>query len=422
MLKITNWSIYIVLFISLITIKLVEATSMNQESIVLGMGCFWGSQKHMAAISGVITTQVGYAGGDAINPTYKTILADEYNSQIRNHAEVVKVTFDPTQVNLETILGAFWQNHDPTQSNRQGNDIGSNYRSAIYYANSEQRIIAERTKTLYQQSLSKAGYGNISTEIVPLKTFYPAEDYHQNYLQKNPNGYCGLGGTGVLFPNTPLINQTRYEKLDSVTLNSSQQLVMFEVEGCHFCKQFTEDMLINWQAAIPIARSLSNQPPRDWTLIKPVFASPTIVWFKNGKEIDRYTGYDGNKQRFWNWLGNHLLTDEQRRIAYEAGTEPAFSGSLLDQKQAGTYVDSVTGVPLFRSETKFHSGTGWPSFFNPIAGALILHSDNKFGMQRIEVRSASSGIHLGHVFDDGPTPSGKRYCINSAVLRFIPDE
>lgn len=410
------------LLINPITIQLTEAASMNQESIVLGMGCFWGAQKRMAAIPGVTTTQVGYAGGDTANPNYKTVLAAEYNSQIRNHAEVVKVIFDPTVVTLEEILANFWQNHDPTQANRQGNDIGTNYRSAIYYINATQYAAAEHTRDLYQQALNKAGYGLITTEIAPLKTFYLAEDYHQDYLHKNPNGYCGLGGTGVSFPNAQTLTIEPRKRLDATTLNNHQQLIMFEVDGCPFCKQFEQDILIHWQATIPIARTLSNQPPTNWTLSKSIFASPTLVLFQNGQEVDRYTGYDGNKQRFWAWLGYHLLTEEQRRIAYAAGTEPPFTGSLLDQKQSGTYVDPVTGAPLFRSETKFHSGTGWPSFFNPIAGALNLHSDTSLGIKRTEVRSASSGIHLGHVFDDGPPPTGKRYCINSAVLRFIPDQ
>jgi len=414
---------YSLLTINSITIQNTEATTMNEETIVLGMGCFWGAQKHMSAIPGVINTQTGYAGGNFANPSYKTVLAAEHNSQIHNHAEVVKIIFNSNTTTIETILAAFWQNHDPTQGNRQGNDIGTNYRSAIYYTNEIQRNIAEQTRNTYQTALNKHGYGTITTEIAPLQTFYPAEDYHQNYLQKNPNGYCGLGGTGVAFPNahstTP--KSTSNNPLNSDKLNFNRQLIMFEITDCTFCKQFKQDILQNWQSTIPIAQTLSNQPPINWTLSTPIFASPTLVLFKEGQEIDRYTGYDGNQQRFWTWLGQHLLTAEQRRIAYAAGTEPPFTGSLLDQKQPGLYVDPVSGAPLFKSETKFNSGTGWPSFFDPIPNALIFHQDNSLGIKRIEVRSASSGIHLGHVFDDGPPPTGKRYCINSAALKFIPN-
>ncbi len=146
-----------------------------------------------------------------------------------------------------------------------------------------------------------------------------------------------------------------------------------------------------------------------------------MVLFENGKEVSRYTGYKGDKERFWKWLGYRLLTPAQRRIAFEQGTERAFTGSHLDEHRPGVFVDPITGAPLFRTDAKFDSGTGWPSFFSPVEGAVTLREDNTYGMHRVEVRSASSGIHLGHVFDDGPPPTGKRYCINGNVLTFVPD-
>lgn len=393
------------------------------ESIVFGMGCFWGAQKRMGALPGVIDTEVGYAGGDFPDPTYEAVLAAEHGGGGGcNHAEVVKVTFDPTQTSVEQILIGFWQNHDPTQGDRQGNDIGANYRSAIYYTNERQHAMAEQTRVVYQQALKQAGYGPITTEIAPLRSFYPAEEYHQDYLRKHPRGYCGLGGTGVSFPGRRSAEEaSAASSLNGAVLAADRQLVMFEAEGCPFCKLFEQQILGHWQSEVPVARTLSTQAPKGWTLAKPLWASPTLVLFQQGQETARYTGYDGDQQRFWAWLGHQLLSPEQRRIAYQAGTERAFTGSLLDNRASGTYVDPVTGAPLFRSETKFHSGSGWPSFFEPVAGALSLHSDTSLGMRRVEVRSASSGIHLGHVFDDGPPPSGKRYCINSAVLRFVPD-
>ncbi|KOR29635.1 peptide methionine sulfoxide reductase [Achromatium sp. WMS2] len=399
----------------------------KHEVIVLGMGCFWGAEKRLAKLPGVIDTEVGYAGGDFSNPTYRKVLDAEYNHQGRNHTEVVKLIFDPEQTNVTNILAEFWQSHDPTQGNRQGNDVGSNYRSAIYYTNENQRQVAQQTRDIYQQALTAAKYtGTITTEIAPLQVFYPAEEYHQDYLQKNPNGYCGLGGIGVAFPTTDSNFTQDIAKtspvLDGNTLNFDRQLIMFEATDCQYCKQFNTDIASNWQATVPLAHTFSTQAPSGWTLAKSVFVSPTLVLFSSGKEVSRYTGYNGDKQRFWDWLGQQLLTPEQRRIAYTAGTEPPFTGSLLDHKGAGTYVDPVTGAPLFRSETKFHSGTGWPSFFAPVPGALTLIQDNSLGMRRIEVRSASSGIHLGHVFNDGPPPTGQRFCINSAVLKFIPDK
>jgi peptide methionine sulfoxide reductase msrA/msrB len=389
------------------------------ESIVLGMGCFWGAEKRMGALPGVVDTEVGYAGGEAVDPSYDQVLAAERTGRGRNHAEVVQVTFDPTRTSLEQVLTGFWENHDPTQGDRQGNDIGSNYRSSVYYQGERQRRVAEQTRDAYQKALSRAGYGPITTEIAPLQAFYPAEAYHQDYLRKNPEGYCGLGGTGVPFPGHAA--RDALPPLDPANLSRERQLVMFESESCPFCKQFERDVLNDWRAEVPVARTRSHRPPGDWSLAKALWATPTLVLFQDGREVSRYTGYDGDSERFWTWLGQQLLTPEQRRIAYESGTERPFTGSLLDNEQPGTYVDPVTGAPLFRSDSKFHSGSGWPSFFAPVPGALNLHEDDSHGMHRVEVRSASSGIHLGHVFNDGPPPTGKRYCINSAVLRFVPD-
>lgn len=205
------------------------------------------------------------------------------------------------------------------------------------------------------------------------------------------------------------------------TTTMQQKLIVFTAPDCSACAQFKQEIMQHWQAAIPLQEVTSLQAPKDLSLAKPLFATPTIVFFNDGKEISRYTGYESDAHKFWQWLGFQLLTPEQQRIAFEQGTERAFTGSHLDETRSGTFVDPITGAPLFRADTKFNSGTGWPSFFNPVAGALTFHEDNSHGMKRIEVRSASSGIHLGHVFDDGPAPTYKRYCINGNVLKFVPD-
>lgn len=304
-----------------------EEKTMKTQSIVLGMGCFWGAEKRMSEVPGVVAVESGYANGE-IEGTYDAVLAHEQalrwrRTSQRNHAEVVKVKFDPKQVSLETVLARFWESHNPTQGDRQGNDIGSNYRSAIYTTDDVQLETARASKIAYEAALREAGHGPITTEIEPLKAYFTAEEYHQKYLVKNPDGYCGLGGTGVKFPVT--------------------------------------------------------------------------------------------------WLGKRLLSDEQYHIAFAQGTEAPFCGPYLTEKRKGTFVDPLTGVPLFKSEHKFDSRTGWPSFYKPIEGAVTQHRDVSHGMVRVEVRSASSGIHLGHVFDDGPAPTGQRFCINGNVLRFIPD-
>lgn len=397
------------------------------ETIVLGMGCFWGAEKRMSEVPGVVDVESGYANGD-IEGSYEAVLAHERalragKSRQRNHAEVVKVSFDPARTTLETVLIKFWESHDPTQGNRQGNDVGTNYRSAIYTQNAAQQAVALKTQAIYQQALTQNGQKTITTEIAPLETYHPAEEYHQDYLKKNPKGYCGLGGTGVKYPSSKSASQPLIQpapRLNGKALAFDRQLVVFEAEDCAFCKKFKAEILDHWQSPVPVARTLNPNAPTGWQLEKSLFATPTIVLFKQGREVSRYTGYSGEQSDFWKWLGFQLLTPAQQKIAFEQGTERAFTGSHLDEKRPGTFVDPVTGAPLFRSDTKFESGTGWPSFFNPVPGAITLHEDNAFGMRRVEVRSASSGIHLGHVFDDGPPPTGRRYCINGNVLKFVP--
>jgi peptide-methionine (S)-S-oxide reductase len=175
--------------------RLEEPFPAGLRTAVFGLGCFWGAEKKFWQLPGVYSTAVGYAGGFTPNPTYREVC-----SGLTGHNEVVLVVFDPAKVSYESLLKTFWESHDPTQGMRQGNDVGTQYRSGIYYFDDEQRAAAERSRDAYQQQLSKGGFGLITTEIVPAPEFYYAEDYHQQYLSKNPNGYCGLGGTGVSCP------------------------------------------------------------------------------------------------------------------------------------------------------------------------------------------------------------------------------
>ena len=165
------------------------------QQAVFGLGCFWGAERKFWQLPGVHSTAVGYSAGYTPNPTYREVC-----SGMTGHNEVVLVVFDPKQVSYDTLLKTFWESHDPTQGMRQGNDVGTQYRSGIYYFDEAQREAAERSREAYQAQLRSAGFDRITTEIMPAREFYYAEEYHQQYLAKNPGGYCGLGGTGVSCP------------------------------------------------------------------------------------------------------------------------------------------------------------------------------------------------------------------------------
>jgi peptide-methionine (S)-S-oxide reductase len=167
----------------------------GHEVLVVGMGCFWGAERMFWNTEGVYTTFVGYAGGYTTNPSYEEVCSGR-----TGHTEVVGIVFDPEVVSLERILQVFWEGHDPTQGMRQGNDVGTQYRSAVYTTDPAQMAAVEATRAAFQERLREAGYGGITTEIAPLTDFFYAEPYHQQYLAKNPNGYCGIGGTGVTCP------------------------------------------------------------------------------------------------------------------------------------------------------------------------------------------------------------------------------
>lgn len=165
------------------------------ETVVFGMGCYWGVEREFWSLPGVYVTSVGNAGGFTPNPTYEEVCTGQ-----TGHTEVVQVVYDPAVTSLEALLQVFWEGHDPTQGFRQGNDTGTQYRSAIYWTKPEHEAIVLKSRDMFQTALSKAGFGKITTELAPLKAYYFAEDYHQQYLAKNPNGYCGLAGTGVSCP------------------------------------------------------------------------------------------------------------------------------------------------------------------------------------------------------------------------------
>ena len=167
----------------------------GKPQAVFGLGCFWGAERKFWQTPGVYSTAVGYAAGHTPNPTYREVC-----SGLTGHAEVVLVVYDPARLSYDDLLKLFWESHNPTQGMRQGNDVGTQYRSGVYFTDDAQRAAAERSRDAYQLALTRAGHGPITTEILPLDEFYYAEDYHQQYLAKNPDGYCGIGGTGVSCP------------------------------------------------------------------------------------------------------------------------------------------------------------------------------------------------------------------------------
>ena len=167
----------------------------NMQVLIVGMGCFWGAERKFWQAEGVYSTQVGYAAGFTPNPSYEEVCSGQ-----TGHNEVVQVVFDAEKISLDAILQIFWENHDPTQGMRQGNDVGTQYRSGLYCLDAAQKAAAEASRDVYQEKLTAAGFGPITTEIIDAPAFYYAEDYHQQYLGKNPNGYCGMGGTGIACP------------------------------------------------------------------------------------------------------------------------------------------------------------------------------------------------------------------------------
>ena len=392
----------------------IQATK-HLETIVLGSGCFWGEEKRYEAMPGIVDAVSGYADGRGVLPNYQEITKAKNRFNPDNHAEVVLVTFNKNVVSVEEIIKYYFEGHDPTQINRQGNDVGTQYRSIILTTNDHQKVISHSLLNDFQSLMNKKGYGKIVTKIKPLEKFYYAEEYHQDYLVKNPNGYCPDHSTGVVFEKNKDLVET-----DNSSLLNGKQIVVIESESCPYCKKFRENVLSNYRGSIPLSYRRASEL-KGFNIKTETWATPTVLFLENGKEIYGKQGYMDSEQ-FYKILGLFKLgKTEAFNVAFKEGTDARYCREyeIFKNTPEGLFLDKLSGAELFDTKDRFNSNTGWLSFTKPIKDSVTEHLDTSFGMIRTEIRSKSSGIHLGHVFPDGPNGQ-PRYCINATVLDFKP--
>ena len=403
-------------FFSSLSASAIDEATVHSEKIILGSGCFWGAEKGYESLPGVIDAVSGYADGKGVRATYREITKLKNKFNANNHAEVVEVTYNKNLISTEELLMHYFESHDPTQVNRQGNDIGTQYRSIILYSTEEQKKVIDRVMQNFQDLLSAAGYSRIATSVKPIKKFYKAEKYHQDYIAKNPNGYCPDHSTGIKFAKKDAV-----PTVDNSDLISGKYIIVIEAEGyCPYCEKFRSIVAKDYFGDIPLVYRLASQL-QGLEIKSPTWATPTILFLEDGVEAFGYQGYLSPKE-FYEALGFFKLgNSEAYKVAFQQGTDARFCKEyeIFKNTPDGIFIDKLSGAPLFDTKDRFNSSTGWLSFTAPIDGSVYTRPDNSYGMRRTEIRSVTSDIHLGHVFPDGP--NGKpRYCINATVLEFKP--
>ena len=385
------------------------------QTIVFAAGCFWGVEKHFEQLDGVTKATSGYAGGNYDNPTYQEVLKRRNPKRgIINHTESVEVVYDDSKISTEKLIKSFWELHDPTQPDGQGNDKGNNYRSALFYTNDTQKEVAIATQKTYQKLLRKAGYGKITTEIKALEKFYPAEEHHQNYLSKNPQGYCPNHATGVKFKKKKTMTK-------SISPLGGKEIVVIDAEHCRFCEKFKKNVTDNYKGSIPL-RTVHQDQLKGFKLHTKIEGTPTVLFFVDGIEIYSHVGYMDEKL-FYRAIGKFKLGKESKAfdVAFKKSTDSRFCKKYEEFKHTGdgVFVDKISGDILFDTRDRFNSGSGWLSFYKAVDGAIIEKADYALGMKRVEILAKKSGAHLGHVFNDAPG-GRRRFCINATILEFVP--